>query len=75
MILGTPLQVLQFNRVKNPGSNRSAKSIGDSIKRHIFSKSIISRTPKRPANSSPAFDVSLFTNIFSVCLHIEKNVP
>lgn len=40
-----------MNRLKNSEASRSAKSIGDSIKKHIFHKSIISRTPKRTAHN------------------------
>ncbi|EDW36240.1 GL17687 [Drosophila persimilis] len=44
---GTPLQVVVMNRLKNNEATRSAKSLGDSIKKHIFHKSLMSRTPKR----------------------------
>ncbi|KAM7345113.1 rho GTPase activating protein at 54D isoform 2-T2 [Cochliomyia hominivorax] len=44
---GTPLQLQAMNRVKNSETSRTAKSLSDSIKKHIFHKSIISRTPKR----------------------------
>lgn len=36
-----------MNRLKNSEATRSAKSISDSIKKHIFHKGIMSRTPKR----------------------------
>lgn len=49
--LGTPLQFLMMNRLKNEGS-ATRKSISDSIKKHIFHKSLISRTPKRSTNNS-----------------------
>ncbi|KAL9919097.1 rho GTPase activating protein at 54D [Glossina fuscipes fuscipes] len=44
---GTPLQFQAMNRLKNPDSARSSKSLSDSIKKHIFHKSIMSKTPKR----------------------------
>ncbi|KAH8252506.1 hypothetical protein KR032_000289, partial [Drosophila birchii] len=44
---GTPLQLVVMNRLKNNEATRSAKSLGDSIKKHIFHKSLMSRTPKR----------------------------
>ncbi|XP_054739208.1 uncharacterized protein LOC129245202 [Anastrepha obliqua] len=46
---GTPLQLVVMNRLKGTDASRSAKSIGDSIKKHIFHKGIMSRTPKRTA--------------------------
>ncbi|XP_050324262.1 uncharacterized protein LOC126755608 [Bactrocera neohumeralis] len=49
---GTPLQLVVMNRLKGTDASRSAKSIGDSIKKHIFHKSLISRTPKRPATTT-----------------------
>lgn len=45
--LGTPLQLVVMNRLKNNEATRSAKSLGDSIKKHIFHKSLMPRTPKR----------------------------
>lgn len=45
--LGTPLQLQAMNRVKNSELSRPAKSLSDSIKKHIFHKGIMSRTPKR----------------------------
>ncbi|XP_034476173.1 uncharacterized protein LOC117783094 isoform X2 [Drosophila innubila] len=50
---GTPLQLVVMNRLKNNEATRSAKSLGDSIKKHIFHKSLMSRTPKR----APALQV------------------
>ncbi|XP_030388448.1 uncharacterized protein LOC115634708 [Scaptodrosophila lebanonensis] len=44
---GTPLQLVVMNRLKNNEATRGAKSLGDSIKKHIFHKGIMSRTPKR----------------------------
>uniref|UniRef100_A0A1A9VC98 Rho-GAP domain-containing protein n=1 Tax=Glossina austeni TaxID=7395 RepID=A0A1A9VC98_GLOAU len=44
---GTPLQFQAMNRLKNPDPARSSKSLSDSIKKHIFHKSIMSKTPKR----------------------------
>ncbi|XP_065369729.1 serine-rich adhesin for platelets isoform X2 [Calliphora vicina] len=44
---GTPLQLQAMNRVKNTETSRTAKSLSDSIKKHIFHKGIMSRTPKR----------------------------
>ncbi|KNC24180.1 hypothetical protein FF38_02185 [Lucilia cuprina] len=46
---GTPLQLQAMNRVKNSETSRTAKSLSDSIKKHIFHKGIMSRTPKRQA--------------------------
>ncbi|XP_055855723.1 uncharacterized protein LOC129918978 [Episyrphus balteatus] len=46
---GTPLQLVTLNRIKHAEPSRSGKSISDSIKKHIFHKGIISRTPKRTA--------------------------
>ncbi|XP_055390348.1 uncharacterized protein LOC129619229 [Condylostylus longicornis] len=49
---GTPLQMLMVNRIKNNEIQRSGgKSFGEAIKKHIFHKGLISRTPKR-LNSS-----------------------
>ncbi|XP_068147222.1 uncharacterized protein RhoGAP54D [Drosophila tropicalis] len=50
---GTPLQLVVMNRLKNNEATRSAKSLGDSIKKHIFHKTLMSRTPKRAP--PPAF--------------------
>lgn len=41
------MQLVVMNRLKNNEATRSAKSLGDSIKKHIFHKSLMSRTPKR----------------------------
>ncbi|XP_036332942.1 uncharacterized protein LOC118744203 [Rhagoletis pomonella] len=56
---GTPLQLVVMKRLKGTDASRSAKSIGDSIKKHIFHKGIMSRTPKRAAinNETPAAGV------------------
>lgn len=57
---GTPLQMQMMHRLKNSSSNvatKSGRSLGDSIKRHIFQKNLISRTPKTPTSSQ--FDVSV----------------
>ncbi|XP_037952908.1 uncharacterized protein LOC119683326 [Teleopsis dalmanni] len=43
---GTPLQLVVMNRIKNSDAGRSAKSLGESIKKHIFHKAMY-RTPKR----------------------------
>uniref|UniRef100_A0A1Q3F2Z0 Putative rho gtpase-activating protein 19 n=1 Tax=Culex tarsalis TaxID=7177 RepID=A0A1Q3F2Z0_CULTA len=52
---GTPLQVLML-REKNSGSAvKGPKSIGDSIKRHIFHKSLMSKTPKRNSHTPVGF--------------------
>ncbi|KAL1378580.1 hypothetical protein pipiens_015500 [Culex pipiens pipiens] len=52
---GTPLQVLML-REKNSGSAaKGSKSIGDSIKRHIFHKSLMSKTPKRNSHTPVGF--------------------
>ncbi|XP_034654879.1 uncharacterized protein LOC117892636 isoform X1 [Drosophila subobscura] len=55
---GTPLQVVVMNRLKNNEATRSAKSLGDSIKKHIFHKSLMSRTPKR---APPSFNTEVRT--------------
>ncbi|KAH8401912.1 hypothetical protein KR009_008663, partial [Drosophila setifemur] len=52
---GTPLQLVVMNRLKNNEATRSAKSLGDSIKKHIFHKSLMSRTPKR---APPSFHLA-----------------
>ncbi|XP_058980944.1 serine-rich adhesin for platelets [Musca domestica] len=45
---GTPLQLQAMNRLKTTDNSRSSsKSLSDSIKKHIFNKGLISRTPKR----------------------------
>uniref|UniRef100_A0A1I8NT21 Rho-GAP domain-containing protein n=1 Tax=Stomoxys calcitrans TaxID=35570 RepID=A0A1I8NT21_STOCA len=44
---GTPLQLQAMNRLKTTENARSSKSLSDSIKKHIFHKGIMSRTPKR----------------------------
>ncbi|XP_075167053.1 rho GTPase activating protein at 54D [Haematobia irritans] len=44
---GTPLQLQAMNRLKTTETARSSKSLSDSIKKHIFHKGIMSRTPKR----------------------------
>lgn len=56
---GTPLQFL--SREKNPSSCRS---IGDSIKKHIFHKSLLNKTPKRgtpsgTSSNTPLIQVSI----------------
>lgn len=54
---GTPLQVLML-REKNSGGSASVKapkSISDSIKRHIFHKSLLSKTPKRNSHTPASF--------------------
>uniref|UniRef100_T1GQ44 Rho-GAP domain-containing protein n=1 Tax=Megaselia scalaris TaxID=36166 RepID=T1GQ44_MEGSC len=50
---GTPLQLV--NRKKSSEHLLSAKSIGDSIKKHIFNKNLISRTPKQNSGPPSAF--------------------
>ncbi|EDW09930.1 uncharacterized protein LOC6580131 isoform X2 [Drosophila mojavensis] len=50
---GTPLQLVVMNRLKNNEATRSAKSLSDSIKKHIFHKSLMSRTPKRAPGLQP----------------------
>ncbi|XP_058169233.1 nuclear pore complex protein DDB_G0274915 [Anopheles ziemanni] len=70
---GTPLQVLML-REKNAaggsagsvgtgsaGGMKYPRSIGDSIKRHIFHKSLMSRTPKRGAGSGSQTPVTFQT--------------
>ncbi|XP_037032276.1 uncharacterized protein LOC119071512 [Bradysia coprophila] len=50
---GTPLQML--NRLKNTNSaSKPSKSLGDSIKRHIFHKSLATKSATKQ-RSSPAF--------------------
>ncbi|KXJ81980.1 hypothetical protein RP20_CCG016115 [Aedes albopictus] len=49
---GTPLQVLMLREKSSSGSsNKMVKSFGDSIKRHIFHKHPISKTPKRNSHT------------------------
>lgn len=49
---GTPLQVLMLREKNSSGSsNKMVKSFGDSIKRHIFHKHPISKTPKRNSHT------------------------
>ncbi|KAL5287440.1 ARHGAP19 family protein [Megaselia abdita] len=50
---GTPLQ--HVNRKKSSEHLLSAKSIGDSIKKHIFNKNLISRTPKQNGGPPSAY--------------------
>ncbi|XP_058822013.1 serine-rich adhesin for platelets isoform X2 [Topomyia yanbarensis] len=53
---GTPLQVLMLREKNSGGSTAKApKSIGDSIKRHIFHKGIVSKTPKRNSHTPVCF--------------------
>ncbi|XP_055643506.1 rho GTPase-activating protein 24 [Toxorhynchites rutilus septentrionalis] len=53
---GTPLQVLMLREKNSGGSTvKGPKSISDSIKRHIFHKSITSKTPKRTTQSRVSF--------------------
>lgn len=70
---GTPLQVQQMHRLKNGGADGGAgggsgsaakgqgKSLSDSIKRHIFQKNMLARTPKP---LPPSFDVSMMRFLF-----------
>lgn len=48
IVTGTPLQVQKLHRLKNGNSatKSNTKSLGDSIKRHIFQKNLMSKTPK-----------------------------
>lgn len=57
-ISGTPLQLQAMNRVKTAESSRTSKSLSDSIKKHIFNKGLISRTPKRQNVPSVVLEVS-----------------
>ena len=67
---GTPLQILMVSRMKNSTSIKTGKSLGDSIKKHILHKSLVSKTPKRSNTTTPSsFDVSF--NKFLFCL---KNI-
>ncbi|KAJ6646591.1 Rho GTPase-activating protein 19 [Pseudolycoriella hygida] len=51
---GTPLQML--NRLKNTNSaTKPTKSLGDSIKRHIFHKSLVSKSASKQ-RASPSFN-------------------
>lgn len=55
---GTPLQVLMLREKNSVGSSaKVAKSIGDSIKRHIFHKNLISKTPKRNSHTPVSLQV------------------
>ncbi|XP_053691330.1 serine-rich adhesin for platelets-like [Sabethes cyaneus] len=53
---GTPLQVLMLREKNSSGSatSKGPKSIGDSIKRHIFHKGMVSKTPKLK-NQTPTY--------------------
>ncbi|CAO1404509.1 unnamed protein product [Diamesa tonsa] len=55
---GTPLQFL--SREKNPSSCRS---IGDSIKKHIFHKSLLNKTPKRGTPSGTSSNTPLIQTL------------
>ncbi|XP_062554972.1 serine-rich adhesin for platelets isoform X1 [Armigeres subalbatus] len=49
---GTPLQVLMLREKTSGGSsNKMVKSFGDSIKRHIFHKHPVAKTPKRNSHT------------------------
>lgn len=55
---GTPLQVLMLREKNSTGGGstvKGPKSIGDSIKRHIFHKSLMSKTPKRNSHTPVSF--------------------
>lgn len=62
---GTPLQLQLMHRLKNTPTTtkRNSKSLCDSIKRHIFHKNLIMKTPKHqpvttPSSAMPTFNVS-----------------
>lgn len=60
LLIGTPLQLQAMNRVKNSETSRTAKSLSDSIKKHIFHKGIMSRTPKRQPIPAVVLEVIFF---------------
>lgn len=65
------MQLVVMNRLKNNEATRSAKSLGDSIKKHIFHKSLMSRTPKRVPPSfhmAGGAEVCILTFIQILCL-------
>lgn len=59
---GTPLQMLMVRNKTNSAVKSGGKSLGDSIKKHIFNKHLMSRTPKRSHTPSSGFDVSFSFN-------------
>ncbi|XP_055904227.1 rho GTPase-activating protein gacII [Eupeodes corollae] len=84
---GTPLQLVTLNRIKHSEPTRSAKSISDSIKKHIFHKGIISRTPKRTpvtlnsqgtpsfATKNPKLRVLFQSPISNIPFHSNSGTP
>ncbi|XP_055607387.1 serine-rich adhesin for platelets [Uranotaenia lowii] len=62
---GTPLQVLMLREKNSAGGStvKPQRSIGDSIKRHIFHKSLMSKTPKRNSHTPVGFQTPNGTNI------------
>ena len=59
-----------MNRIKNSEISRPAKSLSDSIKKHIFHKGIMSRTPKRQPVPDVIIVVSLAIQNISHVLHV-----
>lgn len=66
---GTPLQVLMLREKNSSGSatSKGPKSIGDSIKRHIFHKGIISKTPKLKVEAPTCFQVGFYLLFYCLC--------
>lgn len=56
ILTGTPLQFLNGQRDKS-STGLLAKTLGSSIKKHIFHKNFLSKTPKR--SGTPAIQVGL----------------
>lgn len=63
IIAGTPLQMLMVRNKTNSAVKSGGKSLGDSIKKHIFNKHLMSRTPKRSHTPASGFDVSFSFNL------------
>ena len=64
---GTPMMML---RDKSGSAKASGKSFGDSIKRHIFHKNLMSKTPKRSCQTPVSFHVSNFDYFYEHDLKI-----
>lgn len=62
------MQLVVMNRLKNNEATRSAKSLGDSIKKHIFHKSLMPRTPKRAPPALHAMGGNEVSAVWTLCL-------
>lgn len=67
LLPGTPIQIQRTGKVAG------SRSFGDSIKRHIFNKGLLNKTPKKGSGSNiNTIDEVGQGKLASICLYIKK---